>query len=84
MPNDKFYYVYLLVSLTDPSQHYTGFTADLELRLQEHNKGSSTHTSKYRPWRLETAVTFTDESKARSFEAYLKSHSGRAFATRHF
>jgi hypothetical protein len=40
----------------------------------------SPHTSKYRPWRLITAGTFTDEQKALEFENCLKTGSGRAFA----
>jgi len=40
--------------------------------------------SKYRPWILETAIAFRSKDKAYAFEAYLKSHSGRAFATKHF
>lgn len=46
--------------------------------------GKSPHTAKYRPWRIETAVTSRSRDKAVTFERYLKSHSGRAFAARHF
>jgi hypothetical protein len=35
---------------------------------------------KYTPWRIKTAMAFTDRKKALDFEAYLKSASGRAFA----
>jgi putative endonuclease len=34
----------------------------------------------YAPWRLVTYVAFSDEQKAESFERYLKSGSGHAFA----
>jgi putative endonuclease len=79
-----FYYVYILVAETDPSRHYTGLTQDLEARLLAHNSGQVPHTSKYRPWRIETAVAFHSREKAAAFERYLKSHSGRAFAAKHF
>jgi putative endonuclease len=79
-----FHYVYILVSETDESRHYTGLTQDLETHLQAHNAGQVPHTTKYRPWRIETAISFRSREKAAAFERYLKSHSGRAFATKHF
>jgi hypothetical protein len=42
------------------------------------------HTSKFKPWTIETAVAFRDQAKAVAFEHYLKSGSGREFARRHF
>jgi len=80
----KFYYVYILFSVSDDSRHYTGFTEDLEARLKAHNSGKVPHTSKYRPWRIETFVAFRSREKAAVFERYLKSHSGRAFAKKRF
>lgn len=82
-PPTLFYYVYLLVSESDPSRHYTGFTESLEERLRKHNAGEVRHTSKYRPWRLEVAVMFRDRAHAIAFESYLKTGSGRAFAKKH-
>jgi predicted GIY-YIG superfamily endonuclease len=79
-----YYYVYILVSETDRSCHYTGCATDLEDRLARHNRGEVSHTAKFRPWRMETAVRFRSQAKARAFEAYLKSGSGREFARRHF
>jgi predicted GIY-YIG superfamily endonuclease len=77
------YYVYLLESLADPARRYVGVTTDLRQRLRDHNAGKSTHTAKYKPWRLVTYVAFSDTSKATSFEQYIKSGSGHAFARRH-
>jgi putative endonuclease len=34
--------------------------------------------------RLRTAVAFFDRARALAFERFLKSQSGRAFASRHF
>ncbi len=76
----KFYYVYILQSEIDGERFYTGFTEDLDSRLKSHNSGGSPHTSKYKPWRIKTAVAFSDREKALDFERYLKSPSGRAFA----
>ncbi len=77
-----FSYVYILVSEADPQRHYVGLTDDLNDRLRRHNAGDVPHTSKYRPWRVETVVAFSDRAKAAAFEIYLKSHSGRTFAKR--
>ena len=84
MPAEESSYVYLLVSEADPSRHYTGCTADLASRLRKHNAGECEHTSKFRPWRVRTATAFADRERAAAFEQYLKSHSGRVFASRHF
>jgi len=74
------YFVYLIQSLTDPEQIYTGYTEDLKKRLSEHNAGITFHTSKYIPWKLVTNVAFSNKSKAIEFEKFLKSGSGRVFA----
>ena len=78
------HYVYILESVTDPGHFYVGLTANVERRLQNHNSGKSTHTAKYRPWKLSTFIGFSDRAKSRRFERYLKSGSGRAFSKRHF
>jgi putative endonuclease len=83
-PTTSYHYVYILVSLSDSSAHYTGITQDIHERLAKHNEGGCPHTSKLRPWRIETCVAFTDKQKAIAFESYLKSGSGREFARRHF
>ncbi|KAB2956554.1 MAG: GIY-YIG nuclease family protein [Rhizobiaceae bacterium] len=78
-----FYVLCLLIgSLSSNEQRYVGMTTDLKRRLQEHNAGKSYHTSKFKPWRLVTYVAFSDRAKAESFERYLKSGSGHAFANR--
>lgn len=73
-------YVYILQSLVDETRHYTGVTDDLEARLGKHNAGEVSHTKKYKPWRLQTFIAFSDPDRAYTFEQYLKSGSGRAFA----
>ena len=76
--------VYILISETDVTHRYTGLTEDLDARLKSHNQGNNPHTSKYRPWKIETSIAFRSREKAAAFEKYLKSHSGRAFASKHF
>jgi predicted GIY-YIG superfamily endonuclease len=78
------HYVYLLRSASHPEQRYVGLTNDLKSRLQQHNAGESSHTSKFAPWVLHAYFAFADEQTAAEFEQYLKSGSGREFARRHF
>ncbi len=73
-------YVYILTSESHGERFYVGVTADLRDRLRRHNAGEVPHTSKYLPWKLKTYIGFSDPEKALSFERYLKSGSGRAFA----
>ncbi len=78
------HHVYILVSEAYPGKHYTGLTVDLEKRLDAHNAGQLPCTAKHKPWRIETATAFRSRKKAAAFEKSLKSHSGRAFAKKHF
>ena len=78
------HYVYLLRSLSCPDRRYVGFTSDLKARLRSHNEGASVHTAKYKPWELITYCAFANERRAREFEYYLKSGSGKAFANKRF
>jgi putative endonuclease len=73
-------YVYILRSIPHPHHSYVGATNDLSARLEKHNVGAVTHTSKYAPWAIKTYIAFADEKRAFEFEKYLKSPSGRAFA----
>jgi putative endonuclease len=75
----KFFHVYILQSERDEKHFYSGFTEDLRARLKKHNAGDVPHTAKLRPWRIKTAIAFTDQDQATKFESYLKSSSGRAF-----
>ena len=77
-------FVYVLTSESNPTRHYVGLTSDIGARLAVHNAGGSSHTAKYRPWRLSVLIEFETTGQAVDFERYLKSGSGRAFAKRHF
>jgi putative endonuclease len=74
------YYVYLIKSVNTPETFYVGYTTNLVERLETHNSGGSIHTKKDRPWELIVCMIFKDMNKAKAFEQYLKSQSGRAFA----
>jgi predicted GIY-YIG superfamily endonuclease len=76
------FYVYLIESVATEGARYVGSTADLRSRLKQHNAGQSTHTAKFKPWRLVSYIAFSDRMKAETFERYLKSGSGHAFAAK--
>ena len=76
------HYVYLIRSTSNPDQRYIGVASDLKARPADHNAGKSPHTAKYRPWELSTYIAFSGRAQAESFERYLKSGSGHAFANR--
>ena len=77
-----FFYVYILESESVPRHYYSGFTEDLHERLHKHNAAGVPHTSKHRPWKIKTAVAFSDRHRALEFERYLNTASGRAFANK--
>ena len=76
------HYVYIIGSEAHPEQYYVGMINDIESRLNDHNSGKSSHTAKYKPWRLVFHCWFDAAAKASEFEKYLKSGSGRAFAAK--
>lgn len=78
------FYVYILQSISEPGHFYTGSTNDLKRRLSEHNTRHSIHTNKFTPWEIKNYFAFKDEQKAKEFEVYLKSQSGREFIKKHF
>jgi putative endonuclease len=77
-------FVYVLESAAVAGRHYTGLSSNPVARLDWHNAGLSSHTRKFRPWKLLISIEFADTSAATRFERYLKTGSGRAFARRHF
>jgi predicted GIY-YIG superfamily endonuclease len=79
-----YYHVYIIQSIYFPSESYIGFTTDIQKRLSKHNESGTTYSAKFKPWKIKNIITFTEKDKALAFEKYLKSHSGRAFAKKHF
>lgn len=80
----KYFYVYILESKVRSDAFYVGMTQNLKLRLEKHNAGACLHTKKYAPWHFKNFFAFQTKENAISFEKYLKSSSGRAFAKKHF
>jgi len=74
------YYVYILQSENDTRKFYRGITKDLRQRLKDHNKSKSSHTAKFKPWKIIFYAAFDNKETAINFEKYLKTASGIAFA----
>lgn len=72
--------ILFIYSNNDSSKTYVGYTTNIEQRLETHNSGGSVHTKSFSPWKLVSYVAFDTESKALSFEKYIKAGSGYAFA----
>lgn len=70
------YYVYILHS-TKLNKYYVGSTADLRVRLKEHNSGRVPFTARGLPWRLVFYEAFVQKADATREERFLKTGKGR-------
>ena len=82
LESTQFWYVYLLQCHN--GKVYVGCTSNLDERLRRHRNGEVSFTSKLLSVKLICYTAFPDEYKVFTFERYLKSGSGRAFARRHW
>jgi len=73
-----FYYVYVLKSRKD-SKFYTGYTKDLKLRFEQHNKGLVESTQNRVPLDLVYYEGCLDQKDAIKREKYLKTFYGKMF-----
>jgi putative endonuclease len=72
------YFTYVLQSGVD-GKFYTGFTKDLKLRFEEHNKGRVDSTKDRRPFKLIYYEACLNKADAVRREKYLKTYHGRMF-----
>jgi putative endonuclease len=70
------YYVYVLLSEKD-NNFYTGFSEDVEQRLDEHNAGKNASTRSRRPFKLIYCEGHTSKSDALRREGYFKASKGK-------
>jgi putative endonuclease len=70
--------VYVLQSLKD-GRLYVGMSENVELRLKQHNKGMTTSTKFYKPWKLLFIEEYSTRVEAREREKYLKGGSGKEY-----
>lgn len=74
----QLYYVYILQSELD-SKFYTGYTKNIELRFEQHNKGQVESTKDRRPLKLIYFEACLNQQDATHREKYLKTHYGKMF-----
>lgn len=72
------YYTYVLHSKKD-GKFYTGFTQDLKLRFEHHNKGRVESTKDRRPLELVYYEACLNRNDATHREKYLKTYHGKAY-----
>jgi putative endonuclease len=72
------YYSYVLQSEKD-GKFYTGFTSNLKLRFEQHNKGLVRTTRDRRPLKLIYYEACLDQKDATKREKYLKTYHGKMF-----
>jgi len=75
------YYVYILQSGND-GKFYTGFTKNLKLRFDQHNKGLVESTRNRIPLRLVYYEACLHQDDATRREKYLKTYHGKMFLKR--
>jgi len=61
---------------------YVGFTKDLKLRFEQHNKGQVESTKQRRPFNLIYYEASLDKADAIKREKYLKTSHGKMFIKR--
>jgi putative endonuclease len=72
------YYTYVLQSAKDKN-FYAGFTEDLKLRFEHHDRGLVESTKHRRPLKLIYYEACIEKEDALSREKYLKSYNGKLF-----
>lgn len=69
------HYVYVLRSLKD-GRLYTGYTTNLENRLEDHNAGHTKSTRNRRPLKLVYSENFKSKKEAMEREKFFKTPEG--------
>jgi len=77
------YYSYIIESLSSGKWYY-GYTENLEVRLDGHNKGLNVSTRNRGPWQYVFVRPFNSKWEARDFESYLKKSRNKEFIRRQF
>ena len=72
------FYIYILFSPT-LNKHYIGYTGDLAKRLEDHNSGISTFTSKADDWELKYSEQFPTRELAMKREKEIKKKKSKSY-----
>ncbi len=70
------YYIYILQS-EKSGKYYTGYCADIEVRLIRHNSGATPSTKSGIPWKLVYFENFSEKSEAIIFYYMIRPPSRR-------
>lgn len=73
----KFYYVYVLKSISKVGFIYVGYTTDLKRRFAEHNAGTEFSTKPYSPYELIFYEAYRNMKDAKRREEYFKTTKGK-------
>jgi len=72
------FYTYVLQSELD-GNFYVGYTRDLKLRFEQHEKGKVNSTKERRPLKLIYYEACVNQEDALQRERYLKTYNGKRF-----
>jgi len=72
------HFVYIIYS-SKLNKYYVGFTTNVSVRLEQHNKGISTFTSRGIPWKLIHVIACDSETSARLLEKKIKGRGIKRF-----
>ncbi|MGM0376094.1 MAG: GIY-YIG nuclease family protein [Bacteroidota bacterium] len=75
---NEFFYTYVLQSEKD-GQNYAGYTKDLNLRFEQHQKGLVASTKYRRPVKLIYFEACINQDDALKREKYFKTHYGKMY-----
>jgi putative endonuclease len=73
-----YFWVYVLESMND-GKKYTGYTKNLPLRFEAHQKGTVKSTKDRRPFKLIYFEACKEQKDALKREKYLKTHYGKMY-----
>ena len=72
------HFVYIIYS-SKLNRYYVGFTTNIAVRMEQHNKGISTYTSRGIPWKLIHVIACDSETSARLLEKKIKGRGIKRF-----
>jgi putative endonuclease len=72
------FYLYIIYS-AKLDRYYVGYTADIEVRIVQHNSGLSSFTSKANDWKLVYKEQYPNREEAHKRELEIKSKKSRKY-----
>jgi putative endonuclease len=75
---ETFYYTYVLLSEKD-NRNYVGYTKNLKLRFEQHQKGTVESTKNRKPLKLIYFEACLSQTDALNREKYFKTYYGKMF-----